>query len=152
MTGGTRHDHFMGEALALARRAAQLDEVPVGAVVVQGDQVIGRGWNTVITDQDPTAHAEVNALRAAAQAVGNYRLPGCDVYVTLEPCPMCAGALVTARIQTVIFGATDPKAGAGGSIFQVLKNPLLNHQCAILEGIGADESARLLRNFFKARR
>jgi tRNA(adenine34) deaminase len=142
----------MAEALELAQQAWRLDEVPVGAVVVRAGEVIGRGFNTVITDQDPTAHAEIKALREAAIAVGNYRLPGCDLYVTLEPCSMCAGALVNARISTVIFGAKDPKAGAGGSVFQVLKNPLLNHQCDILEGVSAEDSARLLRDFFKARR
>lgn len=152
MTTRSIHEGFMGQALALAREAERLDEVPVGAVVVRAGEVIGRGFNTVITDQDPTAHAEIKALRQAARAERNYRLPGADLYVTLEPCSMCAGALVNARIKTVIFGAKDPRAGAGGSIFQVLKNPLLNHQCDILGGIGADESARLLQDFFKARR
>lgn len=146
------HAHWMGEALALAREALKHEEVPVGAVVVKEGVVIGRGFNTVIMDQDPTAHADIKALRAAAQQMGNYRLPGCDLYVTLEPCSMCAGALVNARLKTVIFGARDPKAGAGGSLFQVLKSPLLNHQCDILEGIGADESADMLRTFFRARR
>jgi len=144
------HEHWMGEALALAQEALKHDEVPVGAVVVKDGVVIGRGFNTVIMDQDPTAHAEIKALRAAAKHLGNYRLPGCDLYVTLEPCPMCAGALVNARLKTIVFGARDPKAGAGGSLFQVLKNPLLNHQCDILEGIGAEQSADMLRNFFKA--
>ncbi len=146
------HEQWMGEALALAREALKYEEVPVGAVVVKDGVVIGRGFNTVIMDQDPTAHAEIKALRAAARHVGNYRLLGCDLYVTLEPCPMCAGALVNARLKTVVFGARDPKAGAGGSLFQVLKNPLLNHQCDILEGIGAEESVDMLRKFFKARR
>lgn len=146
------HEHWMGEALALAREALKHEEVPVGAVVVNDGVVIGRGFNTVIMDQDPTAHAEIKALRAAAKHLGNYRLPGCHLYVTLEPCPMCAGALVNARLKTIVFGARDPKAGAGGSLFQVLKNPLLNHQCDILEGIGAEESADMLREFFKARR
>ena len=146
------HEQWMGEALALAREALKYEEVPVGAVVVKDGVVIGQGFNTVIMDQDPTAHAEIKALRAAARHVGNYRLPGCDLYVTLEPCPMCAGALVNARLKTVVFGARDPKAGAGGSLFQVLKNPLLNHQCDILEGIGAEESVDMLRKFFKARR
>lgn len=142
----------MQEALDLARQAAAIGEVPVGAVVVRSGQRLGGGFNTVIRDQDPTAHAEINALRAAAEAVGNYRLPGCELYVTLEPCAMCAGALINARIDRVIFAARDPRAGAGGSIFQVLKNPLLNHQCDILEGFSAEESAQLLRDFFKARR
>lgn len=146
------HTHWMDEALALARTALDYEEVPVGAVVVKDGVVIGRGFNTVILDQDPTAHAEIKALRAAAQHVGNYRLPGCELYVTLEPCPMCAGALVNARLKTVIFGARDPKAGAGGSLFQILKNPLLNHQCDILEGVGAEQSAQMLTDFFKARR
>ncbi len=146
------HDSFMQEALALAHQALAHNEVPVGAVVVRSGEIIGRGFNTVIRDQDPSAHAEIKALREAALAVGNYRLPGCDLYVTLEPCAMCAGALINARVKTVIFGARDPRAGAGGSIFQVLKSPLLNHQCDILEGIGAEESAQLLKDFFKARR
>lgn len=146
------HARFMQEALALAHQALAHDEVPVGAVVVRSGEIIGRGFNTVIQDQDPSAHAEIKALREAALAVGNYRLPGCDLYVTLEPCAMCAGALINARVKTVIFGARDPRAGAGGSIFQVLKSPLLNHQCDILEGIGAEESAQLLKDFFKARR
>lgn len=146
------HAHWMNEALALAQQALDHEEVPVGAVLVKDGVVIGRGFNTVILDQDPTAHAEINALRAAAKQVGNYRLPGCELYVTLEPCPMCAGALVNARLKTIIFGARDPKAGAGGSLFQILKNPLLNHQCDILEGIGAEQSAQMLKEFFKARR
>lgn len=146
------HAHWMNEALALAQQALDHEEVPVGAVVVKDGVVIGRGFNTVILDQDPTAHAEINALRAAAKQVGNYRLPGCELYVTLEPCPMCAGALVNARLKTIIFAARDPKAGAGGSLFQILKNPLLNHQCDILEGIGAEQSAQMLKEFFKARR
>ncbi len=146
------HKRWMDEALALAEEALGHEEVPVGAVVVKDGVVIGRGFNTVILDQDPTAHAEIKALRAAAKHLGNYRLPGCDLYVTLEPCPMCAGALVNARLKTIVFGTRDPKAGAGGSLFQILKNPLLNHQCDILGGIGAEQSAQMLKNFFKARR
>ena len=142
----------MAEALLLAKEAWAIDEVPIGAVVVLEGKIIGRGFNTVIRDRDPSAHAEIQALRQASEAIGNYRLPGAALYVTLEPCAMCAGAIVNARLKTVVFGAKDPKAGAGGSIFQVLKNPLLNHQCDILEGIGADQSAQLLRDFFRARR
>lgn len=142
----------MAEALLLAKEAWAIDEVPIGAVVVLEGKIIGRGFNTVIRDRDPSAHAEIQALRQASEAIGNYRLPGATLYVTLEPCAMCAGAIVNARLKTVVFGAKDPKAGAGGSIFQVLKNPLLNHQCDILEGIGADQSAQLLRDFFRARR
>jgi tRNA(adenine34) deaminase len=146
------HEYWMSEALALAAEALLADEVPVGAVVVMNGQIIGRGFNSVIRDHDPTAHAEIQALRHAASTVGNYRLPGASLYVTLEPCAMCAGALVNARIKTVVFGAKDPRAGAAGSIFQVLKNPLLNHQCDILGGIGAEQSAQMLREFFRARR
>ncbi len=152
MSERAEHTKWMNEALSLARDALAAGEVPIGAVVVMDGEVIGRGHNTVIRDNDPTGHAEIKALRMAAERLGNYRLPGCDLYVTLEPCAMCAGALVNARIKTVVFGASDPKAGAAGSLFQVLKNPLLNHQCAILGGIGAEDSAQLLRDFFKMRR
>jgi len=142
----------MEQALDLARHAQSLGEVPVGALVVSNGQVVGQGFNAVIRDQDPSGHAEIMALRQAGSTLGNYRLVDCELYVTLEPCAMCAGAIVQARIKRVVFGAKDPKAGAAGSVFQVLKNPLLNHQCDILEGVGAKQSALLLQSFFQARR
>lgn len=142
----------MGRALELARRAEQEGEVPVGAVVVLDGQCIGEGWNRPISAHDPTAHAEIGALRAAAAAVGNYRLPGATLYVTLEPCVMCAGAIVHARIATVVYGAADPKTGAAGSVFDVLASPRLNHRAAVRPGVCAEECGALLRGFFARRR
>lgn len=143
----------MQRALALAEAAEQNGEVPVGAVLIDADgRVLGEGGNRVITDADPTAHAEIVALRAAAAAVGNYRLPGTTLYVTLEPCAMCAGALVHARVERVVFAARDPRAGAGGSVFQVLDHPALNHRCRVEQGPLADEAGERLRAFFRARR
>ena len=151
----TEHDRqWMLQALDLARQAEALGEVPVGALVVRDtDQcLLGQGHNRVISDDDPTAHAEVVALRQAAAAVGNYRLPGCTLYVTLEPCAMCAGALINARLSRVVYGASDPRAGAAGSVFQVLDQSLLNHRCALTGGVEAEASAALLLAFFRARR
>lgn len=143
----------MRRALALARQAATLGEVPVGAVVVRDGIIIGEGANHPISGCDPTLHAEVAALRAAAKQVNNYRLSGCDLYVTLEPCAMCAGAIHQARIRRVIYGAPDLRAGAAGTVFDVLpgRSPL-NHVVDLQPGVLADESARLLRDFFRARR
>ena len=145
---------WMAQALDLARQAAELGEVPVGAVVVRdADQcLLGHGHNRVIIDDDPTAHAEVVALRQAAAAIGNYRLPGCTLYVTLEPCAMCAGALINARLGRVVYGASDPRAGAAGSVFQVLDQSVLNHRCALTGGVEAQAAADLLLAFFRARR
>lgn len=143
---------WMNHALDLARRAAEEGEVPVGAVVVLDDRCIGEGWNRPIGSNDPSAHAEMEALRTAAASVGNYRLPGATLYVTLEPCVMCAGAILHARIATVVFGATDPKAGAAGSVFNLLDSDRLNHRAAVRSGICAEESGALLRKFFSARR
>lgn len=143
----------MRRALDLARRAEQAGEVPVGALVVAGDQVIGEGWNRPISSNDPTAHAEVVALRAASSALENYRLPGTTLYVTLEPCAMCAGAIIHARIDRVVFGATDPRAGAAGSVHDLLPSDgRFNHRTDCEGGLLADESAQLLRDFFRARR
>jgi tRNA(adenine34) deaminase len=139
-------------ALAEARLAAEGGEVPIGAVVVHGREMIASGQNRVLRDVDPTAHAEIVALRAAAAALANYRLAGCTLYVTLEPCAMCAGAMIHARIDRLVFAAPDPKAGACGSVLSVLNHPLLNHQVQVEQGIGAEESAELLRNFFRERR
>jgi tRNA(adenine34) deaminase len=142
----------MQAALEEARLAAEAGEVPIGAVVVHEGAIIARGRNRVLRDLDPTAHAEIVALRAAAAVLGNYRLSGCTLYVTLEPCAMCAGAMIHARIDRLVFAAADPKAGACGSVLSVLNHPKLNHQIQKDQGILADESAELLRNFFRDRR
>lgn len=147
------HDFWMEAALAEARLAEQADEVPVGAVVIGADgTLLGRGQNRVIRDNDPTAHAEIVALRSAGLSVGNYRLEHCTIYATLEPCAMCAGAMIHARIERLIFGATDSKAGAAGSVLQVLNHPQLNHRTAVSGGVMAEECGALLREFFQARR
>jgi len=142
----------MQAALAEARAAADAGEVPIGAVVVRDGAIVARGQNRVLRDVDPTAHAEIVAMRAAATALGNYRLNGCTLYVTLEPCAMCAGAMIHARIDRLVFAAADPKAGACGSVLSVLNHPQLNHQMQMEQGIAAEESAELLRGFFRERR
>lgn len=142
----------MEAALAEASAAAQAGEVPIGAVVVHQDEIIARGQNGVLRSNDPTAHAEIVALRAAAAVLGNYRLLGCTLYVTLEPCAMCAGAMIHARLDRLVYAAADPKAGACGSVLSVLNHPKLNHQMQVDQGICADESAELLRSFFRERR
>ena len=142
----------MQAALAEARLAAEAGEVPIGAVVVREGVVLARGQNRTLRDLDPTAHAEVVALRAAAAAVHNYRLNGCTLYVTLEPCAMCAGAIIHARLDRLVYAAADPKTGACGSVLSVLNHPQLNHQMQLEQGILADESAELLRTFFRERR
>ena len=143
---------FMREALALAARAARAGEVPVGAVVVKDGRIIGRGYNRPISRSDPTAHAEIVALREAAAAERNYRLPGCELYVTLEPCAMCVGAMVHARIGRVVYGAADPKTGACGSIVDLPALPTFNHHGRFEGGLLADECGRVLREFFAERR
>ena len=143
---------WMGEALALARAAGARGEVPVGAIVVRDGVVLGRGGNAPIAASDPTAHAELAALRDAARFVGNYRLPGCAMYVTLEPCPMCAGAIMHARIDRLVFGASDPKTGACGSVVDLFAEARLNHHATVTRGILADECGRLLSDFFASRR
>jgi tRNA(adenine34) deaminase len=149
---GTVDERFMGEALALARAAQARGEVPVGAVVVQNGEIVGRGGNAPIAAADPTAHAEIAALRDAGRRLGNYRLPGCDLYVTIEPCAMCAGAILLARIERVVFGARDPKSGACGSVVDLFAEPRLNHHAAVTGGVLAAESGALLSAFFSARR
>ena len=144
--------HWMREALALAREAGAADEVPVGALVVKDGEVFGRGFNRPIGGHDPTAHAEVMAMRDAAQRLGNYRLVDCTLYVTLEPCVMCAGAIMLARIASVVFGAADPKTGACGSVVDLFAEPRLNHHARVQGGVLAEESAALLSSFFAARR
>jgi len=142
----------MDAALEQARLATEGGEVPIGAVVVYDGAIIARGQNRVLRDVDPTAHAEMVALRVASAALGNYRLNGCALYVTLEPCAMCAGAMIHARIDRLVFAAADPKAGACGSVLSVLNHPQLNHQMQVEQGIAAEESAELLRGFFRERR
>jgi tRNA(adenine34) deaminase len=143
---------FMGVALELAREAATLGEVPVGAVVVRDGEIVGRGCNQPIGRHDPTAHAEVMALRDAATRLGNYRIPGCTLYVTLEPCAMCIGAIFHARIGRVVFGARDPKTGAAGSVIDLFGEERLNHHAEIEGGVRAEECSALLSSFFAARR
>ena len=143
---------YMNGALDLARQGASHDEVPVGAVVVLDGQIIGRGYNHPIGQHDPTAHAEIVALRAAAQTVGNYRLPGATLYVTVEPCAMCAGAIQHARIGRVVYGAPEPKTGACGSVVNLFAEPRLNHHAEVEGGLLADESAALIAAFFQRRR
>ena len=143
---------LMRSALAEARSAAEAGEVPIGAVAVVGGAIVARGQNRVLRDCDPTAHAEVVALRAAAQAMGNYRLLECELYVTLEPCAMCAGAMIHARLGRLIYGADDPKAGAAGSVLEVLNHPQLNHQMTVTGGVLANPCGDLLREFFRERR
>lgn len=142
----------MRRALDLARHAEAAAEVPVGALVVLDDEVIGEGWNQPIVSCDPTAHAEIVALRAAAAQIKNYRLPDATLYVTLEPCVMCAGAIVHARIMRVVYGAADPKAGAAGSVFNLLESSLLNHRTQIAGGVLAEECGQGLKAFFQTKR
>jgi len=143
---------WMEEALRCAQRALEMGEVPVGAVVVCGGTLISRGWNRNITENDPTAHAEIIALRDAGTIIGNHRLGECELFVTIEPCAMCAGAMVHARIKRLVYGSDDPKAGAVRSVMQVLNHPQLNHKMDIRSGVLAGRSAELLQTFFKNRR
>jgi len=142
----------MQAALAEARLAQDGGEVPIGAVVVHQGKIIGRGQNSLLRNVDPTAHAEIIAMRDAAKAIGNYRLLGCTLYVTLEPCAMCAGAMIHARLDRLVYATSDPKAGACGSVLAVLNHPQLNHQMKVEQGIEADAAAEMLRGFFKAKR
>ena len=142
----------MERAITLARQAAALGEVPVGAVLVREGEILGEGYNRPIGACDPTAHAEILALRQAAARIGNYRLPDSTLYVTLEPCPMCAGAIVHARVKRVVFGAVDPRAGAGGTVFNLLQAEQLNHRTEVTTGLVADVCSELLREFFRRRR
>jgi len=142
----------MQAALAEARLASEAGEVPIGAVVVHQGKIIARGQNSLLRNLDPTAHAEIIAMRDAAKAIGNYRLIGCTLYVTLEPCAMCAGAMIHARLDRMVYATADPKAGACGSVLSVLNHPRLNHQMQVEQGIAAEESAEMLRAFFRERR
>ena len=143
---------WMAEALLLARRAGLEEEVPVGAVIVRAGEIIGRGWNRNIDLNDPSAHAEIMAMRDAGKAIGNHRLTGCSLYVTLEPCLMCAGAMIHARLERIVFGADDLKTGAAGGMFDLLADPAHNHAAVISGGCLAEESSALLRGFFRERR
>lgn len=143
---------FMREALAMAAKAGTIGEVPVGAIVVKDGVIVGRGWNQPISAHDPTGHAEIRALRDAATHLGNYRLSGCELYGTLEPCTMCAGAIMYARISRLVFGATDPKTGACGSVVDLFGDPRLNHHCSVAGGLLAAECGGLLSDFFISRR
>jgi tRNA(adenine34) deaminase len=143
---------FMGEALALALQTGAAGEVPVGAVVVKDGAIIGRGRNQPISTCDPSAHAEIQALRDAAKNLGNYRLPGCELYVTLEPCAMCAGAILHARIARLAFGTSDPKTGACGSVIDLFADTRLNHHCTVSSGVLSEDCGKLLSDFFSKRR
>ena len=149
---GPQDERFMRQAIAEAERALGHDDVPIGAVVVRGGEVVGAGHNERELRQDPTAHAEIIALRAAARALGSWRVLDSTLYVTLEPCAMCAGAIVLARVPRVVYGATDAKAGAAGSVLDVLAEPRLNHRPSVIGGVRAAEAAALLRAFFAGRR
>lgn len=152
-TAFSETDHaMMQEALGLAQMALAAGEVPVGAVVVKDGEIVGRGWNRPISDNDPTAHAEVNAMRDAGNNLGNYRLPGCTLYVTLEPCAMCAGAIMHARISRVVFGAKDPKTGVCGSVIDLFGEDRLNHHAEVDGGLMAEACSACISAFFKARR
>ena len=152
IAAGATNEDFMAEALRLAREGGALGEVPVGAVVVKNGEIIGRGFNAPISRQDPTAHAEIIALREASRNLGNYRLPGCELFVTLEPCVMCSGAIIHARIARVVCGARDPKTGACGSVANLFDEPRLNFHATVTDGVLAAECGALLTNFFAAKR
>lgn len=145
-------EDWMRHALSLADKAQAVGEIPVGAVLVQDDKILGEGWNLAISHHDATAHAEIQAIRAAGLEVSNYRLPNTTLYVTLEPCPMCAGAIIHARVERVVFGAFDPKSGAAGSVFDLLADQRHNHRVSSHGGVLEQECAEKLRNFFRMRR
>lgn len=145
-------EYWMAHALSLAERAEQQGEVPIGAVIIEDDKILGEGWNQPIVNNDPTAHAEIQAVRAACQQRKNYRLPEATLFVTLEPCIMCAGAIVHARIKRVVFAAKEPKTGAAGSCFDLFNTTQLNHHVHCEQGVLAEQSSALLRHFFRSRR
>lgn len=144
--------NYMQHALALAEKASAMGEVPVGAVLVKGDEIIGEGWNQPIAHHDPSAHAEMMAIRSAGEMLQNYRLPDTTLYVTLEPCPMCAGLMIHSRIKRLVFGAFDPKTGAAGSVFSLVQDERHNHIIEVTGGILQDQCSSLLKAFFKERR
>ena len=145
-------EDWMRHALSLAHKAAELGEVPVGAVLVKDDQLLSEGWNQPIMQHDPTAHAEIMAIRLAAQQLENYRLPGTTLYITIEPCSMCAGAIIHARISRVVFGAPEPRAGAVGSAINLLQNAQFNHQTDVTSGVLSEECGQILKDFFLFKR
>ena len=145
-------ERWMRHALTLAQKAAALGEVPVGALLVKDERLLAEGWNQPIVDHDPTAHAEIMAIRHGGESLQNYRLPGTTLYVTIEPCSMCAGAIVHARIARVVFGASEPRAGAAGSVINLLQNEQFNHQTDISSGVLAEECGQILKDFFAMRR
>jgi tRNA(adenine34) deaminase len=143
---------FMEQALAEAQKAYELDEVPIGAVIVKDGIILGRGHNLREREKDPTLHAEMIAIRQASAALGGWRLMDCDLYVTIEPCPMCAGAILQARIRRVIFGARDPKAGCAGSLYNLLEDPRFNHRTEVIEGVLEDRCSRIMKDYFRQKR
>lgn len=149
---GNVDELWMEEALRMAARAQASEEVPIGAVVVSGNRIVGRGWNQVIASNDPTAHAEIIALRDASREQHNYRLNGCELYVTLEPCAMCAGAMIHARVARLVIGAEDPKTGAAGSVLGVINHPQLNHKIEVVRGVLSARCMETLQAFFRSRR
>ncbi len=153
---GIRHrgtdEHYMSRAIALARQASTINEVPVGAVLVQAGKIVGEGFNQSISNHDPCGHAEIGALQSAGRLVGNYRLPGSTLYVTMEPCIMCAGAIVHARVQRLVFSVHDARSGAAGSLVNLVQSGFLNHQCVVESGILHEESLELIQGFFRSRR
>jgi len=146
------HERFMEQAIIEAKKALQMNEVPIGAVVVHDGEIIGRGFNQRESLQDPTAHAEIIAIRQAAEYLGGWRLTNCLLYVTLEPCPMCAGAIVNARVRSLIYGANDPKAGAAGSLMNLVQDSRLNHRVEVIAGVCSESCSQLLKDFFSALR
>ncbi len=152
MTQGQLDRRFMAQAFELAKKAQALGEIPVGAVVVRDGQVIGQGFNRSISGQDPSAHAEIQALRDAGRFLANHRFPDCTLYATLEPCVMCAGAILQARVRRVVFGAYDERYGAGGSLLNLLESGLLNHRCSVVSGVMQEACGQLLGQFFSDRR
>jgi tRNA(adenine34) deaminase len=146
------YSYFMKEALEEAKKAYELDEVPIGAVVVKDGKIIGRGHNLREREQDPTLHAEIIAIRQAAAELGSWRLTDCELYVTIEPCPMCAGAILQSRIPRVIYGARDPKAGCAGSLYNLLEDSRFNHRAEVVEGVLEEECAEIIRGYFRQKR
>ncbi len=147
-----QHEHWMGQAILYAKKAEAIGEVPIGAIIVKDNEIISCGWNLKETRQDPLAHAELIAIQKASQKLGAWRLTGCDLYVTLEPCAMCAGAIVQARISRVIFGTSDPKAGCAGTLMNLLQDERFNHQTEVISGVLQEECSLLLSNFFRSLR
>ncbi len=146
------HEHYMEQALKEAEKAFELDEVPIGAVVVKGGIIIGRGFNLRESEKDPTLHAEIVAIRQAAKHLNSWRLTNCDLYVTIEPCPMCSGAILQARVTRLIYGARDPKAGCVDSLYQLLSDPRFNHNTEVVEGILQEQCSDLMKEFFRGKR